>query len=64
MDLIDNQTIASALLTAYLYPDRPVTELAERFVLIDEIAAVDVRDFARIAFNLSQRIEVRLGPRP
>ena len=64
MDLIDNQTIASALLTAYLYPDRPVTELAERFVLIDQIAAVDVRDFARIAFNLSQRIEVRLGPRP
>ena len=63
MDLINNQTIASALLTAYLYPDRPVSELAERFALIDLITAADVRDLARVAFNLSQRIEVRLGPR-
>ena len=64
LELINNGTLADALLTSYLYPDQPVTELAQRTALIDQVTAADVQSLARIAFNPDQRIEVRLVPRP
>ncbi len=64
LDLVNNPVIAEALITNYLYPDQPVSELRARYQLIDQIAADDVREMARIAFNPDQRIEVRLVPLP
>jgi len=64
MDLIDNRTLARALVTSYLYPDQPVVELSLRYDVLETITPEDVRALARIAFNPAQRIEVRLGPRP
>ena len=64
LELINNRTLADALLTSYLYPDQPVTEIAERIALIDQVTAADVQSLSRIAFNPDQRIEVRLVPRP
>ena len=64
LELIDNQTIADALVTAHLYPDQPVTELAARYPLLDEMTPADVQSMAAIAFNPNQRIEVRQIPRP
>ena len=64
LELINNGTLADALLTSYLYPDQPVTELAQRTALIDQITAAAVQNLARIAFNPDQRIEIRLVPRP
>jgi zinc protease len=64
LDLLGNPVIADALLTNYLYPDQPVSELRTRYQLIDELTATDARDLARIAFNPAQRIEVRLVPLP
>ena len=64
LELINNRTLADALLTSYLYPDQPVTQLAERTALIDQITPADVQSLARIALNPDQRIEVRLVPRP
>jgi zinc protease len=63
LGLINNVTIADALINSYLYPDEPVTYLREQFQVIGEITAEDVRDLARVAFNPGQRIEVRLVPR-
>ncbi len=64
LELINNGTLADALLTSYLYPDQPVTELAQRTALIDQVTAAAVQSMAAIAFNPDQRIEVRLVPRP
>jgi zinc protease len=64
LDLLGNPVIADALLTNYLYPDQPVSELRARYQLIEELSAADVREMARIAFNSDQRIEVRLVPLP
>jgi hypothetical protein len=41
-----------------------VAELRERYQLIDELTATDVKILAGIAFNPDQRIEVRLVPLP
>lgn len=64
LDLINNVTLADALLTSYLYPDQPVSELVERYDLVDQVTPEDVRRLALIAFNPDQRIEARLLPRP
>jgi zinc protease len=63
LELIDNRTLATGLVTAHLYVDQPVAELGDRYPLIDELTPEDVRRMAGIAFNLSQRIEVRQVPR-
>lgn len=63
LDLIDNPTLADALLNAYLYPDEPVTNLGDRAGLIDGIDPDDVRRLAAIAYDPNQRIEIRLIPR-
>jgi zinc protease len=63
IDLIDNPTLADALITSHLYPERPVVELSHRYDVIEEITAEEVRLLARIVFNPDQRIEVRLVPR-
>lgn len=63
LDLIDNRVIAETLVTAHLYPDQPVTELAERSRLVDEITPTEVTSLANTMFNQSQRIEVRQVPR-
>jgi zinc protease len=62
-DLIDNPTLADALLNAYLYPDEPVANLGNRAGLIEEISPDDVRRLAAIAYDPTQRIEIRLVPR-
>jgi hypothetical protein len=64
LELIDNLTIATALVTAHLYPDQPVTELSARYSLLEEITPADVQAMAAIAFNPDQRIEVRQIPKP
>jgi zinc protease len=64
LDLLGNPVIADSLITNYLYPDQPVAELRDRYQLIDELTATDVRILAGIAFNPNQRIEVRLVPLP
>ncbi len=64
LELIDNGSIAEALVTSFLYPDQPVDEIADRFFLIDEITREEVQELARIVFNLGQRIEIRQVPRP
>ncbi len=60
MDLIDNPLLAGAVITAYLYPDQPVSELADRYDLVGAITKEDVRRIVSIAFDPGQRIEVRL----
>jgi zinc protease len=64
MELIDNQTLAEALVTAHLYPDQPVAELNARHTVVEELTPEDVRVMAGLAFDLDQRIEVRQVPRP
>lgn len=63
LDLVNNLTLATALVTAHLYPDQPVAELADRYDVVGELTAEDVRRMAGIVFHLGQRIEVRLVPR-
>lgn len=62
MDLINNPQLAQALTNSFLYPDEPVTQLVDRYTLIDDVTASDVRTMARIAYNANQRIEIRLVP--
>lgn len=62
-DLIDNPTLADALLNAFLYPDEPVSNLGNRSVVIDEITPADVRRLAGVVYNPAQRIEILLVPR-
>jgi predicted Zn-dependent peptidase len=64
LDLIDNTILAGALITSYLYPDQPVSELTGQQGIINDLTAADVRRLARVAFNPDQRIEVRQVPRP
>ena len=64
LDLINNPTLADAMINSYLYPDQGVVDLAERHVLIDELTAADVQSLAQLAFAPNQRIEIRLVPRP
>ncbi len=64
LDLIDNTILAGALITSYLYPDQPVSELRGQQGIINDLTAADVRRLARVAFNPDQRIEVRQVPRP
>jgi zinc protease len=63
LDLINNPTLADALITSYLYPDRPVVELSRRYEVIEEITAQDVRRISQTVFDPGQRIEIRLVPR-
>jgi zinc protease len=63
LELIDNPTLADAIVTAHLYPDQPVTDMARRMALLPELAPEDVTDLARTVFDLDQRIEVRQIPR-
>lgn len=62
-ELVDNWTLAEAVVNSHLYPDQPVTELGERYRLIDSVSSEDIRRLATIVFNPEQRIEVRLVPR-
>jgi predicted Zn-dependent peptidase len=64
LQLIDNRLLATGLITAHLYPDQPVAELAERFQVLEDLTADDVRELAEVVFDLDQRIEVRQVPRP
>jgi hypothetical protein len=63
LELIDNRLLATALITAHLYPDQPVTEVADSYAVIDEISPEQVRQLAAAVFDLGQRIEVRQVPR-
>ena len=62
LELIDNRILAVGLVTAHLYPDEPVANLADRYPLIDELSAADVRNMVGAAFQPGQRIEVRQVP--
>lgn len=62
IELLDNRTLARALITAHLYPDQPVVELADRYTVIDELTVGDVTTMARIVFDPSSRIEIRQVP--
>ncbi len=62
-ELVDNWTLAEAVVTAHLYPDQPVTELTDRYQLIGSVSADDIQRLATIVFNPAQRIEVRQVPR-
>jgi zinc protease len=62
IELLDNSTLAQALVTAYLYPDQPVVELTDRYRLIEELTPDDVTGLARIAFDPGSRIEIRQVP--
>lgn len=64
LELLDNRTLAQGLVNAHLYADEPVTQLAERYPLIDELTPEGVRRLASLVFDLDQRIEVRQVPRP
>lgn len=64
LELIDNPTLAEALVTAHLYPDQPVAELARRVAVLSELTPRDVTQLALSVFDLDQRIEVRQVPRP
>lgn len=63
LELFDNLMLAEALITNYLYPDRPTTELTDRLTVLEEITPDDVARLASIVFNLGQRIEVRQVPK-
>lgn len=63
LDLINNQTLAGALINSFLYPDEPAIELALRYQVVEEITADDVQALAKIVYNPLQRIEVRSIPR-
>lgn len=63
LELLNNRTLATHLITAHLYPDQPVSDVADRYVLVDGLTPGDVRDLAALVFDLSQRIEVRQVPR-
>ncbi|HEX6221327.1 MAG TPA: insulinase family protein [Acidimicrobiia bacterium] len=63
LELLDNRTLAAALITNHLYPDQPVAEVADRYQMVDDLTPGQVQSLASIAFELSQRIEVRLVPR-
>jgi zinc protease len=62
--LIDNPTLADALVTAHLYPDQPVTDPIRKASLLSQLGPGDVAELARTVFDLDQRIEVRQVPRP
>ncbi|HEX6286552.1 MAG TPA: insulinase family protein [Acidimicrobiia bacterium] len=63
LELLDNRTLANALITSHLYPDQPVAEVADRYQMVDSLTPEEVQLMARVAFDLDQRIEVRLVPR-
>jgi zinc protease len=63
LELLDNRTLAGGLVTAHLYPDQPMSELADGYSMIDEVVAEQVTRLARSVFDLDQRIEVRQVPR-
>lgn len=64
LELVDNRLLATALITAHLYPDQPVSDLADSYAAVDEITPEQVRELAASVFDLGQRIEVRQVPRP
>ena len=63
LELVDNRLLATALITAHLYPDQPVSEVADAYSTIDEITPEQVRQLTGAVFDLAQRIEVRQVPR-
>lgn len=63
LELIDNRLLGTALITAHLYPDQAVADLADSYPAIDDIAPEQVREPAAALFGLGQRIEVRQVPR-
>ncbi len=63
LELLDNRTLANALITNHLYPDQPVAEVADGYQMVDGLTADQVQSMASIVFDLDQRIEVRLVPR-
>jgi zinc protease len=64
LELVDNPTLATALITAHLYPDEPVRQLVDRYERVDAVTTEAVRTLAEAVFDLEQRIEVRQVPRP
>lgn len=63
LELLDNGQLATALVTAHLYPDQPFSDLRGRSVLLDGLTPADVANLTRVVFDLGQRIEVRQVPR-
>jgi len=63
LELLDNRTLASALITSHLYSDQPVAEVADGYQMVDDLTPGQVQSLASIAFDLGQRIEVRMVPR-
>lgn len=62
ISLVDNFELASALVTSFLYPDQPPSDLVTRYTTIDEITRDEVQRLARVTYNDDQRIEIRLVP--
>ena len=62
LELISNPELADAVIDAWFYPDQPVLNLSFRYDEIETVTMADMQRLARIAYNLDQRIEVRLGP--
>lgn len=63
LELVDNGTLASGLVAAHLYPDQPMSELVDAYLVLDELAREQVMRLAGAVFDLDQRIEVRQVPR-
>ena len=64
INLISNEQLADVLITSALYPDQQVTELDDRFMIIQELTGADVQTLARVSFAPNQRIEIRQVPIP
>lgn len=63
LELLDNRSLATALITNHLYPDQPVAEVADAYLMVDVLTPAQVQAMASTAFDLGQRIEVRQVPR-
>ncbi len=61
-ELINNVELANFLTEAFLYPDEPVVNLLDRYDVLEQITAADVRRLAAVAYNPRQRIEIHLVP--
>ncbi len=61
-ELFNNPQLAETLLFTWFHPGEAVTELTDRYALVDEVDAEDLRSLARIAFPENARIEIRLIP--
>ncbi len=61
-ELFSNPQLAEALLFVVFHPDEEITELTDRFDVVDTVSIEEVRTLAQTAFPANARIEIRLIP--